>query len=92
MVPSPIALSAARGKKQGLKSRFFRPITLWPFPVDELKVLLDGVKAVLVPELNCGQMVLEVQGLWKAGPKFWKGLVNGDLFRPSEIFEFIKEA
>jgi len=90
---SRTALSAVReARSKGLQFGFFRPITLWPFPVDELKVLLDGVKAVLVPELNCGQMVLEVQRAVEGRAKvFGKGLVNGDLFRPSEIFEFIKE-
>jgi len=47
---------------------------------------------VLVPELNCGQMVLEVERVVSGRAKvFAKGLVNGELFRPSEIFEFIKE-
>ena len=90
---SRTALSAVReARSKGLKVGFFRPITLWPFPEDKLQVLLDGVKAVLVPELNCGQMVLEVQRAVEGRAKvFGKDLVNGDLFRPSEIFEFIKE-
>jgi len=90
---SRTALSAVReARSRGMRVGFFRPITLWPFPDDELSGLLGGVKSVLVPELNCGQMILEVERVVGGKAKvFGKGLVNGELFRPSEIFDFIKE-
>lgn len=90
---SRTALSAVReARSKGLKVGFFRPVTLWPFPDKELQALVNNVKAALVPELNCGQMVLEVERVVSGRAKvFAKGLVNGELFRPSEIFEFIKE-
>jgi len=90
---SRTALSAVRkARSRGMRVGFFRPITLWPFPDDELRRLLGGVKSVLVPELNCGQMILEVERVVGGKARvFGKGLVNGELFRPSEIFDFIKE-
>jgi 2-oxoglutarate ferredoxin oxidoreductase subunit alpha len=90
---SRTALSAVReARSRGMRVGFFRPITLWPFPDDELRGLLGGAKSVLVPELNCGQMILEVERVVGGKPRvFGKGLVNGELFRPSEIFDFIKE-
>lgn len=90
---SRTALSAVReARSRGMRVGFFRPITLWPFPDDELRGLLGGVKSVLVPELNCGQMILEVERVVGGKARvFGKGLVNGELFRPSEIFDFIKE-
>ena len=48
-------------RAQGIKAGHFRPITLWPFADKELEKLARKVKTIIVPELNCGQMVLEVE-------------------------------
>lgn len=84
------AVQDARAK--GIRVGHFRPITLWPFPDKELERLARKVKAIIVPELNCGQMVLEVEravhGKARVIPL---NLVNGELFQPSEIFEKIVE-
>ena len=42
-------------------SRLFRPITLWPFPEEALREAAAGARAVLVPEMNNGQLRLEVE-------------------------------
>jgi len=56
---------AERAMKQardaGVKVGSFRLITAWPFPEKEILQLSKKVKAFVVPELNLGQMVLEVQ-------------------------------
>ena len=39
----------------------FRPITLWPYPYEELKGLLDGLHSVVTLEMNAGQMVEDVR-------------------------------
>ncbi len=79
-------------RAQGIKAGHFRPITLWPFADKELEKLARKVKTIIVPELNCGQMVLEVEravhGKARVVPM---SLVNGELFQPSEIFEKIVE-
>ncbi|MDR2137622.1 MAG: 2-oxoacid:acceptor oxidoreductase subunit alpha [Synergistaceae bacterium] len=87
------ALRAVRdARARGITAGFFRPITLWPFPDEELKKLALGAKTVLVPELNCGQMVLEVERIFKGRSEVRKmSLVNGELFKPSEIRRVIEE-
>jgi len=87
------ALRAVRdARAAGIKAGFFRPITLWPFPDKELESLLNQVKTVLVPEVNCGQMVLEVErAVHGKSQVILQSLVNGELFKPSEIFTRIKE-
>jgi 2-oxoglutarate ferredoxin oxidoreductase subunit alpha len=76
----------------GIKAGFFRPVTLWPFPDKDLESSLKHVKTVLVPEVNCGQMVLEVERAVHGKAKvILQSLVNGELFKPSEIFARIKE-
>ncbi|WP_242340025.1 MULTISPECIES: 2-oxoacid:acceptor oxidoreductase subunit alpha [Anaeromyxobacter] len=50
-----------QARAQGVKVGSFRLITAWPFPEKEILQLSKKVKAFVVPELNLGQMVLEVQ-------------------------------
>ncbi|MDR1741856.1 MAG: 2-oxoacid:acceptor oxidoreductase subunit alpha [Synergistaceae bacterium] len=87
------ALRAVRdARAAGIAVGYFRPITLWPFPGDELARMSLGAKTVIVPELNCGQMVLEVERVMR-GRSDVRGvsLVNGELFKPSEIRQAIEE-
>ncbi|MBQ9565755.1 MAG: 2-oxoacid:acceptor oxidoreductase subunit alpha [Synergistaceae bacterium] len=87
------ALRAVRdARKEGIAAGFFRPITLWPFPDKELLKAALGAKTVVVPELNCGQMVLEVERAFKGRSEVLPlNLVNGELFKPAEILKKIKE-
>lgn len=87
------ALRAVRdARNAGIKAGFFRPITIWPFPDKELEAMLKPGKPVLVPEVNCGQMVNEVErAVHGKGKVILQSLVNGELFKPSEIFARIKE-
>lgn len=87
------ALRAVRdARKEGISAGFFRPITLWPFPDKELLKESLGAKTVIVPELNAGQMVLEVERVMKGRSSVVPlSLVNGELFKPSEILNKIRE-
>ena len=81
-------------RARGVKAGHFRPITLWPFPDKELERLARKAKAIIVPELNCGQMVLEVEravhGKARVIPM---SRVDGELFQPGEITaKIIEEA
>jgi 2-oxoglutarate ferredoxin oxidoreductase subunit alpha len=53
------AIQMARAS--GIRAGKFRLITAWPFPQATLRELAGGVKALIVPELNLGQMVIEVE-------------------------------
>jgi 2-oxoglutarate ferredoxin oxidoreductase subunit alpha len=54
-----MAIEMAR--KKGVKVGFMRLIVLWPFPEKRIRELAGKVKAFVVPEINYGQMVLEVE-------------------------------
>ncbi len=57
-----VALSAVRAARaEGLKVGLLRPITLSPFPYARLDELAEQVKAMLVVEMNAGQMLGDVQ-------------------------------
>jgi 2-oxoglutarate ferredoxin oxidoreductase subunit alpha len=50
---------AKKGKRVGV----FRPVTLWPFPDRQVKEMLDEKEVIIVPELNQGQLIHEVERL-----------------------------
>jgi 2-oxoglutarate ferredoxin oxidoreductase subunit alpha len=48
-------------RKKGVKVGVIRLIVAWPFPEKRIRELAAKVKAFVVPEINYGQMVLEVE-------------------------------
>ncbi len=83
------ARSAARvvgeARAKGVKAGLFRPITLWPFPAAQLRAAAAKAKAVLVPEMNAGQLALEVERV--LGGKRVERLCryDGEPIAPAEI-------
>lgn len=53
------AVEAAR--QQGIRVGHARLVITWPFPATRIRELAQRVKGFVVPELNMGQMVLEVE-------------------------------
>jgi len=51
------------GREKDIKIGLLRPITLYPFPKDEIARLASRVQSVLVVEMNAGQMVEDVHFL-----------------------------
>ncbi len=79
-------------REQGIKAGLFRPITLWPFPEKRVAQLGEQVKAMVVAEMNLGQMVFEVERIVKSTCKL--GLVtrvDGDPLTPTQIIDQVKE-
>ncbi|HEX9082413.1 MAG TPA: 3-methyl-2-oxobutanoate dehydrogenase subunit VorB [Holophagaceae bacterium] len=55
-------------RHQGIKAGLFRPITLWPFPVDQLVEAMKVAQRLVVVEASAGQLEDEVRlALSKAG-------------------------
>jgi len=48
-------------RKKGVKVGFIRLIVIWPFPEKLIRDLASKIKAFVVPEINYGQIVLEVE-------------------------------
>jgi 2-oxoglutarate ferredoxin oxidoreductase subunit alpha len=48
-------------RAEGHKVGFVRPITLWPFPSEQLRAAARGVRRVAVLEMNAGQMIDDVR-------------------------------
>jgi len=73
-------------RDMGLKVGMLRPITLWPFPTEEIKELTNRTQQFLVFEMNMGQMLEDVQ-LAVAGEAevSFYGRPGGVIPTPSEV-------
>jgi len=48
-------------RQEGIKVGMLRLVTVWPFPEEQIRDLAGRVKAMVVPEINMGQIVREVE-------------------------------
>lgn len=78
-------------RKAGIKAGLLRPLTIWPFPDRAVKELARRVKAIIVPELNLGQMVNEVERCSKNAEVVGIHRVDGEPITPAQILEVIKK-
>ncbi|SDK48316.1 2-oxoacid:acceptor oxidoreductase subunit alpha [Natronincola ferrireducens] len=84
------AVKAAR--ELGYRVGLFKALTLWPSPEKRIKELVKNVKKILVPEMNLGQYVLEVERIVAGkGEVYHLGKVNGEAITPDEILTKIRE-
>ncbi|HOE55526.1 MAG TPA: 2-oxoacid:acceptor oxidoreductase subunit alpha [Candidatus Cloacimonas acidaminovorans] len=86
------AIASARA--EGVKVGLLRPLTIWPFPDDAVRKMLRNVETVIVPELNQGQLIHEVQRLTKEksdGSLIPINKVSSELITPNDILNKIKE-
>lgn len=80
-------------RKQGLRVGKLRLITAWPFPENKIRDLAKKVKAFVVPELNLGQMIREVERAAAGRAKTYAvSHSGGGVHNPEEILKVILEA
>ncbi|MFR4162423.1 MAG: 2-oxoacid:acceptor oxidoreductase subunit alpha [Paraclostridium sordellii] len=79
-------------REQGIKAGLFTVKTVWPFPEDRVKELSSKAKNIYVPELNYGQMVLEVQRVCDSSCNIIGiNKYNGEILTPDDIIEKVME-
>jgi len=82
-----------QARDEGIRAGLLRLITVWPFAEDRIRELSLQVNAFVVPEINYGQIVLEVERC--AGGKAKTLLVphmGGGVPHPQTILQAIREA
>jgi len=85
-----VARSARRAvreaRNRGVKAGLVQLVTIWPFPRQAIEPLLRRVRAVLVPELNLGQISREVKRVNQGRTRIEKlNRIDGQLITPNEI-------
>jgi len=86
-----LAVQQARG--EGIRAGLLRLVVVWPFAENRIRELARQVRGFVVPEINYGQIVLEVERC--AGGKARTLLVphmGGGVHEPQTILEAIREA
>ena len=80
-------------RSQGIKVGLLRPITLWPFPTEEVKRLAGKVKGILSLEINAGQMVEDIRlAVEGKVPVRHFGRLGGIIPDPDEVVEVLKSS
>jgi 2-oxoglutarate ferredoxin oxidoreductase subunit alpha len=79
-----------RARREGASLSMLTVHSLWPVPEGAIRQALDGVRRVLVPELNLGQYVREIERLVRGRAEV-QGLnrVDGELITPDEILAVV---
>jgi 2-oxoglutarate ferredoxin oxidoreductase subunit alpha len=79
-------------REQGINVGWLRPITLWPFPCDQISKLADELRIFLTIELSCGQMLEDVK-LAVAGkaPVLFYGRPGGGVPTVEQVLDKIQQ-
>ncbi|HNX51095.1 MAG TPA: 3-methyl-2-oxobutanoate dehydrogenase subunit beta, partial [Thermoanaerobaculaceae bacterium] len=84
-------------RDQGIRAGLFRPITIWPFPVEQLKAVLPAIQRIVVVEANEGGQIedelrlnLSLAGVQKLPPITHVRRSGGMLPEQSEIVAHVK--
>jgi len=78
-------------RKEGIKAGLLRPIVIWPFPRSVVARAARRAKHIIVPELNLGQIIGEVERAAQ-GAAMVHGMskVSSELFSPGELLEEVR--
>jgi 2-oxoglutarate ferredoxin oxidoreductase subunit alpha len=77
---------------KGVKIGVFRPVTIWPFPDKTAQRYLDDKEVVIVPELNQGQLIHEVERVTLHAVRIVPlSRVDGYQITPEQIVETVEE-
>lgn len=79
-------------REEGLPVGYLRTATIWPFPGEKIASLAEKAGAFLVPEMNMGQLIGEVEKAVRGKARVaGVNRYDGELITPGEILSKIKE-
>ncbi len=93
-ISSRVAMKAVEAaRKKELKVGTLRLVTVWPFPESRIRELAKSIKAFIVPEINMGQISLEVERCAQGNAKtVLVSHAGGWVHDPTEILNAIEES
>jgi 2-oxoglutarate ferredoxin oxidoreductase subunit alpha len=92
-VAARIVVSAVeRVREEGIKVGWIRPITLWPFPSEQINRVADELRIFLTVEMSCGQMVEDVKmAVAGKAPVVFYGRAGGAVPSVEEVVNQIRQ-
>ncbi len=91
VVARAAAEAVRRARAEGLKLGLYRAITLWPFPQKKVEELARQARAIVVAEMNLGQMVHPVrEAVAGRVPVHLLARADGKLIDPDQIRAFVQ--
>jgi 2-oxoglutarate ferredoxin oxidoreductase subunit alpha len=86
-------LAVQQARDEGIRAGLLRLITVWPFAEERIRELAQQVRAFVVPEINYGQIVLEVERCTAGKARtLLVSHMGGSVHLPHTILEAIREA
>jgi len=87
------ALRAVReARERGIKAGLIQPVTLWPFPDGLIHEIAAQADVFIVPEMNMGMMVREVERAAHGQAEvIGQSLVTWEMFTPAQVLAKIEE-
>jgi 2-oxoglutarate ferredoxin oxidoreductase subunit alpha len=79
-------------RSEGIKAGLLQLVTIWPFADKYVTEICKASHAVIVPEMNLGQIVSEVKRCAGNTPVIPVNRLDGMMITPSEISMHVKEA
>ncbi len=84
--------AVTRARTEGIRVGWIRPVTLWPFPTEEISRAADEFRIFLTVEMSNGQMVEDVKlAIAGKAPVVFHGRPGGGVPTVDEILEKIKQ-
>ncbi len=77
-------------RAKGEKVSLFMTQTLWPFPEAAVEELADSVERIIVPEMNLGQLALEVERVAGRKKVVRVNRANGEMVTPDMILSAVE--
>ncbi len=87
-----VQTAVKQARAEGIPVGLFRPISMFPFPLERLDQIAEGAKQILVVELSAGQMIEDVRLATRCRiPISFFGKLGGVVPLPGDILEEIKK-
>ncbi|MGD9053786.1 MAG: transketolase C-terminal domain-containing protein, partial [Desulfobacterales bacterium] len=82
-----------QARREGIRVGCLRLITVWPFAEEQIRALAKKIRAFVVPEINEGQILREVERC-AAGQAHVIGVnrLGGDILEPQQVLSALRAA
>ena len=80
-------------REEGIRVGLLRLVTVWPFPDEQIRALASRVDGIIVPEINMGQIVREVERCAAGQAEVFRvSHPGGGIHDPQQVLGVIRQA